>query len=179
MARLGRWVRRSRDILAMIESLLPPDRRGAESVIKEHYPFGERAHHPYKVWRKEVRAFLDKRYGPKEQPLRFLRIDPRWECGVLCPWCRAVCLVCSEPRERLSRLCNERPRDVDKWRAWAKEAEKDATEGLILADWLEVELGMPEEAKAIRASGVVPLRWRKVEAKSPAPEPEESDECPF
>ena len=48
--------------------------KARKAAIDAAYPFGEREHHPYKVWLKERRAYLA-RYGygkkaaePKERP---------------------------------------------------------------------------------------------------------------
>lgn len=36
-------------------------RAQCEAILFPHYPYGERAHHPYTAWRKAVRFYLDER----------------------------------------------------------------------------------------------------------------------
>lgn len=43
--------------------------KGAKAALKEAYPFGQRAYHPYKIWCDEVRKQLVRRFGPPERAL--------------------------------------------------------------------------------------------------------------
>lgn len=70
------WSDRARETIQRVHFALPDDTALAERVkaIDAAYPFGERAHHPYKVWLKERRAYLTRhgftpRNAPPESPM--------------------------------------------------------------------------------------------------------------
>ncbi|WP_353265828.1 hypothetical protein [Gemmatimonas sp.] len=52
--------------LAIVRAVMKDVPRGTsraacEAKLFPHYPYGERAHHPYTAWRKAVRTYLDER----------------------------------------------------------------------------------------------------------------------
>ena len=183
----SRWRDRSVRVIAETEATLPQGctRKQARKILGRAYPFGSRKGHPYKMWLSEVRKFLDAKFREIHHSLR---VDPRFDCAVMCEWCNnrfssplepeKGCLVCIEVRRRFSDLANTQPDVVDRWRRWATEAAKDEDESLILADWLDDVVGFPEEAQAIRDVGMKRLP-RRVRVEMPCVEDEESDECPF
>lgn len=59
------WFSRSLEVIADVHAALPSDISFEEraKAIREAYPFGERKHHPYKMWLKAQRQYLA-RYAP-------------------------------------------------------------------------------------------------------------------
>lgn len=166
----SRWRRASQQA---IETALE-DRLGVDcmteaqlrKVIDAAYPFGERAHHPYKVWLKVVREEMARRgfrkqAKPDTEPhFRLLhgvlaysglkRCD--WWLELRCDYCEKArtltrgCLLCASLQDQLDALVN-----TDEWRHWLKQVRADATVALIFADWLE-ERGYDEVAHLFRTT---------------------------
>jgi hypothetical protein len=52
----SRWRTRARSLVAaVLEETKGQDERAVRKALRDAYPFGERAHYPYKVWCDEVR----------------------------------------------------------------------------------------------------------------------------
>lgn len=56
----GSWADSARSHIARVHATLPADISFDDRVkaIRDAYPFGERAMHPYKMWLKEQRRYL-------------------------------------------------------------------------------------------------------------------------
>lgn len=134
------------------------DAKELRRLLNEHYPFGPRRYHPYRMWCRAVRDVIAQRFGkPKADPAPVVRIHP--VRGVLCGWCDGKgCFSCFSARQKWSGLGLD---VLDRWATWYPAAAKDEAERLILADWLE-ERGLEEEARHLRALGCVrPKKARK------------------
>lgn len=123
---------------------------GVRRVLRKSYPFGSRKNHPYKMWCKAVRDALERLFLPKRPAdAELILAHPQ---GVYCSWCESGgCLMCSEARYKFARFCKEQPEDLARWLAWENAAAFDATERLILADWLD-DLGFEAEAQHLRTA---------------------------
>ena len=47
-------------------------------LLNQHYPFGQRKNHPYKIWCSEVNAAIAFKFGapiPKQQDLKLFEIE--------------------------------------------------------------------------------------------------------
>lgn len=161
-------------------------RKAARRLLTDAYPFAERIGWAYKQWCKAARDELDRFFGPValkgEIAAPKFRVHPR--IGVLCGWCnnatqidgepkrfRVVgCLACVGVRGRFDLLghCVR-----ERWRQWLVAARADPAPNvvaMVLADWLDEELGMVEEAAALRTHGLPDARHDRdapVPAKSP------------
>ena len=63
------WSDTARRVIAEVHAAMPADVSFADrkAAIDAAYPFGERAHWPYKVWLRERRAYL-RRFDPRPPP---------------------------------------------------------------------------------------------------------------
>lgn len=68
----GSWLDSAQRTIDEVHASLPADATLEERIkaLKDAYPFGERAHHPYKMWLKAQRQYLC-RYEPKTETKRF------------------------------------------------------------------------------------------------------------
>lgn len=163
----SRWRQESRRViettLADLARTEPAaDNRRKRAVLRDAYPFGERAMHPYKCWCQEVRLALGAKPKAAENP----RVDVLWmpEDGrrliVACGWCRdrgsgteRGCFACEPLRfevrdkaEAIASVATEAQRfDLD-----TAEAFGDPAPFLVCGDWWE-EQGLP----------VLAAHWRK------------------
>ena len=117
---MGMWTDRCRPLIAAVLDALPAGatREECRKALSEAYPFGPREHHPYRVWLRECRESLDRRFADRpsgEPPV--VRVElvaapgpPRLE--VRCGWCDATplpsCLMCGPSREKAARLSSDR-----------------------------------------------------------------------
>ncbi len=149
----------ARAIAVIDEALMDIDvaegRAAVKHALRTHYPFGQREHHPYKMWCKAVKHTLDRLLPKEGQPKDpVVRIHPA--IGVVCGWCHGKeCFACLAARQRFRDLWTTREADMKRWSAWDREAATNESERLIMADFVEVELGLEEEAGHLRKCGVV------------------------
>jgi len=63
----GTWSERAWDVINKVDTSLPDDVSVTDRIkaIDDAYPFGLRKHHPYKMWLKARRKYLDRYRGPK------------------------------------------------------------------------------------------------------------------
>lgn len=56
----SRWRNESAEVIAAVLAALPPGSTTVEKrkAVSAAYPFGPRAHHPYRIWYSEVRRVL-------------------------------------------------------------------------------------------------------------------------
>lgn len=68
----GSWLASAWATIEKVHASLPADVSFEDRVkaLKEAYPFGERRHHPYKMWLKAQRQYLA-RYEPPSDSKRF------------------------------------------------------------------------------------------------------------
>jgi hypothetical protein len=139
----SRWRLRARPVIERALEALPAGatEREARKAIGAAYPFGEREHHPYKMWLAEVNAQVAKRFGPRKRegseplpPAFVLRTSPEdgLFLSVRCPWCKGKCLVCGRMWEQADAVEKER----DYWRL-AEAAHVDPGAMPVFCDWLE------------------------------------------
>lgn len=68
------WADQAREVIQSVHDGLPRDcsLEDRTAAIDAAFPFGRRAHYPYKVWCKERRSYLDKfgSVAPKAAPRR-------------------------------------------------------------------------------------------------------------
>lgn len=57
----GRWYAASISTLRALDLSLDADDRTVRAAVREAYPFGERAYHPYKVWCQAVKDWQSER----------------------------------------------------------------------------------------------------------------------
>ncbi len=144
------WRQRSRraimNALAIYRMNHPPpwDRAEERAAISAAYPFGERKHHPYRMWLAEVKHVL----GPaRPGPPARVRIFP---AGVACGWCKDPergCLACLPTWWRWRAVQN-----WDPWYQWldALAAAPEDTDLMgVFSDWLE-EQGFADQAALYR-----------------------------
>ena len=78
---MGEWRERSRQVIAEVMASVPADATlpQARRLLREAYPFGERAMHPYKVWCSEQRKAINQWRKKDEER----KPDPHGaKCGV-------------------------------------------------------------------------------------------------
>jgi hypothetical protein len=160
------WRRQARHIIEDIMGSLsaPLTEKEARAALRDAYPWGERQHHPYRMWCAEVRLDLAVRFPKAKEPEKkpevafvFLNGKRRWWLTVKCDWCRAMrhspgvhsCLACGPHHAAIADLVN-RP----EWPDWLRDLNADpATTPLVLADWLD-EHNYPEAlVELFRAEG--------------------------
>jgi hypothetical protein len=142
-------------------------------ALRDLYPWGERQHHPYRMWCAEVRLELATRFPKPKEPEKPAEVafvfrggKRRWWLDVRCDWCRAMrkthgvlgCLACGPYHDAINLLVNS-----DEWPGWLDRLNADSDAApLVLADWL-TDNGHPEALAALfRAAG----RW---EGETPCP----------
>lgn len=64
----------NRVIKEVFEKHNPETEEEAKKLLREAYPFGERAMHPYKIWLSAVKKALSQRYG-KTKPGQQMQIN--------------------------------------------------------------------------------------------------------
>lgn len=154
MTATSHWRRAADDVIRRVLSALPPTSTIAErrKALQAAYPFGERAHHPYRVW---CRAVCDWLGAPRRKnPHPQVRVTP---AGVYCDWCSGRrCLACADLCDRFAGWAGDRGEWESLHAAAVLAGGHDASH-LVYADWLE-EYGWPEEAALTRAEGVAHAR---------------------
>ena len=150
---MGMWSDQARRVIRATLDGLPVGvtRERAVAALKEAYPFGPRAHHPYKVWCKECQAALDKAFVgrvavlSREPPAARLVLEARptrfW-LDVRCDWCRAGCVVCLRLRARLPALVE----DPEFCRLAAGDTDNPLARDVLL-DFIEEHLSIRPEAR--------------------------------
>lgn len=136
------WKERARGIIRQVLSRLPKDASDRErrAAVSAAYPWGERRHHPYRMWCAAVRQVL----GPARKKKPPLAANPdavAWleDCPLVsCPDCkgqyRGGCILCRPARERMDALPQARK---EEWAALRKAALRgDPVAADALADWL-------------------------------------------
>lgn len=155
----SKWYRTSIRVINEAIAAHPPCESAKElrRLLGEHYPFGSREHHPYKMWCRAVKDTVAAHFGrPKLKQPPVVRIDPIR--GVLCGWCEGKnCIACVSARQKWAGASLE---ILDRWTLWYPAAQKDEAQRLILSDWLE-DQGFDEEAKHLRELGCVKLKKSK------------------
>lgn len=159
MARIvSRWRQRAREVIQRVLSSLPADTTPAliRKAISDAYPFGERAHHPYACWLREVKQTLrrDGRTAHLEPDLPEgvsyeIRHQPRpWWLVVLCGFCNGKiaggCMACSGHHRTVRELVA-----LPDWPHWLGQLEESPEVAGIFADWLD-DRGFPEVGEALR-----------------------------
>jgi len=68
---MGAWAERSWDVINAVHDILPADISLAKrtKAIDAAYPFGLRKNHPYKVWLRCRKKYLDPYRTPEMTPL--------------------------------------------------------------------------------------------------------------
>lgn len=150
----SRWRRHARAVIRRVLEELPADASEAvkRKAVSAAYPFGERAHHPYKMFLAEVKAQLgtQKKVVPSEPPQARLVLgvgNGVWTVYVDCGWCRqsfSSCLGCRTRRQQADDF-----RDWPEWQAWQRAMTDDATAAGPCSDWLE-ENGWGDLAAQLR-----------------------------
>jgi hypothetical protein len=153
----SRWRRHSREVIRRVLAELPADATEADKrkAVSAAYPFGERAHHPYKMFLAEVKAQLGTRTRKKVESdmvgarlvLRWSSASPHPHVSVECSWCgrMTACLACRNVWQQADEFAA-----WDEWAAWQRAMSEDATAPLACSDWLE-EHGWGELAAQLRA----------------------------
>lgn len=146
----SRWRLQARRIIEDTINSAPPGTspHAIRLLVRAAYPFGARAHEPYRAWLKEQRLALGTPKQPKSvmtagKPC--LRVGKRpggtlpW-LTVRCGWCEARtpggCLVCC----RLYLAINEVVSDPE-FQSLRQALRNDEGVRPILGDWLEERLG--------------------------------------
>lgn len=164
------WRRQARRIIGNVLASLPDNT--PEKTCRDHlraaYPWGERQHHPYRMWCAEQKLALAERFPRAKEPekkpevaFHFWHQKRRWWLDVRCDWCRDAfrpslgvkgCIVCGPHHAAIKALV-----DSPEWPGWLRDLNADPdTAPLVLADWLE-EAGYPVAlAELFRAEGVYP-----------------------
>lgn len=67
------WYEKSRSVIAAVHAELPKDAtlEQRRKALREAYPFGQRQYHPYKMWCKAQREYLDLFGGKKRDDRPF------------------------------------------------------------------------------------------------------------
>lgn len=157
------WRTRARMVIERTLQSLSPEATDTEKrrALFDAYPFGPRAHHPYRIWREEVRAALkvlpgqnlpDLAKQPSTCRLRFTTNPSsefnRWWLTVDCTWCddrvKGGCLVCLPLYQRMRRLLDDRT-----FTTFREAILLDPSGTPALADWLE-ERGDDDLAEQVR-----------------------------
>ena len=148
----SRWRREARRMIEKTLKGLPVGASNADQrhALRQAYPFGERANHPYRMWLAEVRLAIGTRAQPRTDSVR---VDPNGEHGpaVVCSHCHGCdCLLCYGYRRTMERL--KATTDWTAWRWWLYQAETEAVDlvfWMAFSDWLE-ENGWGVEAVRVR-----------------------------
>lgn len=166
----SQWRVRSRQVIARVMASVPADATlpQVRRLLREAYPFGERAMHPYKMWCIEQRIALNTWRGKVAAKgsikslerarttaavrMRFLRFsEPSPLTGqpwldVVCSWCDGSiaggCMVCVQCHNTMIEALHHPER---KALAMAQRA-GDKLAGKLLADWYRDHIpGLIEE----------------------------------
>jgi hypothetical protein len=147
MKTTSQWRHRCRPIIRDALAALPEGstRGDAERALSPLYPFGERAHHPYAMWRAEARAQLDARFGRRAARAGKRAADvvltASGVCCRVCPKLKAgSCILCGPHRDRWRGLSDEARREFG---ALMKARGSGQFGGGIdpAADWAEEHMG--------------------------------------
>lgn len=155
----SQWRTRSRQVIARVMASAPADATlpQVRRLLREAYPFGERAMHPYKMWCSEQRIALNQWRGKSEEKepepqanrcgvrMTFLRSGHPW-IDVVCPWCDGKiaggCMICVHHHNTMVEALHHPER---KALAMAQRA-GDRLAGKLLADWYRDHIpGLIEE----------------------------------
>lgn len=145
------WRARARPVIARVLAAAPPEvtEKEARRLLSAAYPFGEKDHHPYRMWCAEVRAALELRFGarrkkqaPGAAPPRYALLERNgpW-LDVRCGWCEdrpaGGCLVCVRLHQRVREVVS-----LPDWkRLRSAAAGGDGLARAALQDFLEETLG--------------------------------------
>ena len=85
---LSPWRQRAKRIIEHALAQLPigASYRAKRQALREAYPFGERANHPYRIWCEEC----TKAIGAKTKPKQVAPVVSVSPLGVECGWCQAA-----------------------------------------------------------------------------------------
>ncbi len=125
-------------IIRAVLASLPPDATWKEkhAALKEAYPFGERRHHPYRMWLTEQTRAIGSRGKPKkgrpEAPgirFRLAGMAAKPWLSIACGWCddkmAGGCICCMPLYRRLEFIVTD-PRWLAMQRAIAEEQDEAA-----------------------------------------------------
>jgi len=72
---MSHWRDTARRVIRETLATLPPDAdaKAKRAALKDAYPFGPRALHPYKVWLDEVRVQVDSKTPPEKRSAETLK----------------------------------------------------------------------------------------------------------
>ncbi len=153
---LSPWRQRAKRIIEHALAQLPigASYRAKRQALREAYPFGERANHPYRIWCEEC----TKAIGAKTKPKQVAPVVSVSPLGVECGWCQAAsdrsCLACYAARRKYERERGEGgTTDWAKWASWRHTIAAGPPDPLLIlafADWLE-EQDWPEQGAIERA----------------------------
>lgn len=150
---MGLWSDRARPIIRAVLDALPVDANHGDCrlALRDAYPFGERAMHPYKVWQKECKAALARRFAEKATPagvptieLVIQRRPGRLWLTVRCGWHSGTglqaCVSCNRHHAQVAELVAN-AQFVGLLRAGAS----DPVAAVAAQDWLEEHAGCRPE----------------------------------
>lgn len=156
LANGSRWRIAARRSMREALAALPPGRSEKDvlKAIRDAYPFGQRANHPYACWLAERKILLKnmgfaKAEDREEKPTINFALTQKpvardkailWLC-VACGWCEerfgSGCLMCGR-----ERLMAERAADEPLFRQLRRaEREGDALARMAMDDWLTERFG--------------------------------------
>jgi hypothetical protein len=155
----SRWRREARNVIRRVLAELPADASEADKrkAVSAAYPFGQRAHHPYKMFLAEVRAHLGRRMsrkvaidmvGARLVVKRLPATESDYAVRVDCDWCgtrAGGCLGCRNVWDQMDEFAV-----WDEWATWQRAMSEDATAAGACSDWLE-ENGWGDLAAQLRA----------------------------
>lgn len=150
MASQSPWKTRSRAVIRSVLASLPADATEKEvrAALRDAYPFGEREHHPYKMWLACVKECLagkfSKSKAPGFRPVGYCLtpwMGHDFYLTVSCEGCTRLgisgCLLCLRHRQKVQQVAAR-----EEFRALQRAAEKDDTPearglaAMALRDWL-------------------------------------------
>lgn len=156
----SQWRTRSRQVIARVMASIPADATlpQARRLLREAYPFGERAMHPYKIWCNEQRIAINQWRNKEEEKkpdpyggrcgvrLAFLRSGQPW-IDVVCPWCKGKvaggCMVCLRHHQVMIAALYHPERKA----LVIAQRSGDKLAGKLLADWYRDHIpGLIEES---------------------------------
>lgn len=150
MAARSEWRTRARQIIADVLNALPADAtlKQKRKALQDAYPWGEREHHPYKMWLKE-QAIALKKIADEDA-----KNEPSGVCwclvkhGVM-PWIEVACTFCYGKVRGGCLLCVSHVKLYEKlvrdreYLAIREDAMRDARFVSLMLDWLK-DHGAPE-----------------------------------
>lgn len=148
------WRLRSREVIRQVLDGLPADATEAQkrAAVGAAYPFGERAHHPYRMWLAEVKLALGRDVKPPlpTVTLALWHEKRAWWLAASCGWCDGQmaggCLSCRDLHRRVEALVS-----TPGWKAWVAAVRADFDAAEAFSDWLE-ENGNLDVALLVRAT---------------------------